>query len=228
MPRKAQGGDEGKVLREAPQRPTDSGPAVLIGPDARTWRIKVLEARLRPAWARTPTAAWVSSPLVSSRPSGAFWPTRSPRPFRRPHSAAAARESLTPRPLRLKVAAREAPGSLRPPPHVSRGPLGPHPPSRPAPEAPGGDSASGSGMGGLSLQAEARTLFTKGTYGAKNNDPTCFIQPRAQWQGRPGHRTDRPLPTLHPCSRAGKRQGPRRPRTGKGPGGAWSLAAWSL
>lgn len=128
-------------------------------------------------------------------------------------------EKASPPPLRLKVAAREAPGSLRPPPHVSRGPLGPHPPSRPAPEAPGGDSASGSGMGGLSLQAEASTLFTKGTYGAKNNDRLALFSPGHSGRVGPatGHRTDRPLPTLHPCSRAGKRQGPRRPRTGKRP-----------
>lgn len=137
-------------------------------------------------------------------------------------------EKASPPPLRLKVAAHEAPGSLRPPPHVSRGPLGPHPPSRPAPEAPGGDSASGSGMGGLSLQAEASTLFTKGTYGAKNNDRLALFSPGHS--GRVGPATAQTALSPHstPAAGLGKGRAPGDHARGKGPGGAWSLAAWSL
>lgn len=156
--------------------------------------------------------------LANPEPQTIQAPTFSSSGQRKPHLP----------PLRLKVAAREAPGSLRPPPHVSRGPLGPHPPSRPAPEAPGGDSASGSGMGGLSLQAEASTLFTKGTYGAKNNDRLALFSPGHS--GRVGPATAQTALSPHstPAAGLGKGRAPGDHAPGKGPGGAWSLAAWSL
>lgn len=107
-------------------------------------------------------------------------------------------------------------------------PLGPHPPSRLAPEAPGGDSASGSGMGGLSLQAEASTLFTKGTSGAKNNDQLALFSPGHS--GRVGLATAQTALSPHstPAAGLGKGRAPGDHARGKGPGGAWSLAAWSL
>lgn len=82
--------------------------------------------------------------------------------------------------------------------------------------------------GGLSLQAEASTLFTKGTYGAKNNDRLALFSPGHS--GRVGPATAQTALSPHstPAAGLGKGRAPGDHARGKGPGGAWSLAAWSL
>lgn len=153
-----------------------------------------------------------------------FWQNRSPRPFQLPHLVEPVRKSPTP-----AYSSEDGTWVSRPtaPHHLWGSGGAPQPPRHP--EAPAGDSASGSGVVGFLgiSSSKASALFMEGMPTAKNSDPTCFGRGHGGGWARQLHK-----PTLSSCFTpgvVGKAAGPQeKPLRGERPSRQWALAAWSL
>lgn len=171
------------------QRLPDSGlperKAVLICQNTRTSleRMEILVRAAIPGEARMPTVSWVSSLFSSSNPfQGPSWGCHSVSGKTRAQDHSSCHiwwnqsEKVPPLPVPLKTAAQGGRWVSRPTaPHHLWGSVGaPQPPGHP--EAPAGDSASGSGVVGFLgiSSSEASALFMEGMPTAKNSDRTCF------------------------------------------------------